>query len=52
MRMTTGRRLALTLLCLCLGSAGAADAAAPPLVDAARDGDMVAVYDLGDQLEH
>ena len=24
MRMTTGRRLALTLLCLCLGSAGAA----------------------------
>ncbi len=46
MRMTTGRRLALTLLCLCLGSAGAADAAAPPLVDAARDGDMVAVRTL------
>ncbi len=40
-------RLAFTLLCVCLGYAGAAGAAAtPPLVDAARDGDTAVVRAL------
>ena len=44
MRMTAGSRLTLTLLSVCLGYAGVAGAAAtPPLVDAARDGDIAAV---------
>ncbi len=48
MLLTAARtRLAFTLLCVCLGYAGAAGAAAtPPLVDAARDGDTAVVRAL------
>ena len=48
MHLTAARaRLAFTLLCVCLGYAGAAGAAAtPPLVDAARDGDTAVVRAL------
>ena len=45
--MTAGSRLACTLLSICFGYAGAVGAAAaPPLVDAARDGDIAAVRAL------
>ncbi len=48
MLLTAARtRLAFTLLCVCLGYAGAAGAAAtPPLVDAVRDGDTAVVRAL------
>ena len=47
MRMTACPRLAFALLSICLCGAGAAGAAeAPPLVDAARDGDTTAVRAL------
>ncbi len=47
MAMTAASRLAFILLAVCLGFAGAAGAAdTPPLVDAARDGDVAAVRTL------
>ena len=47
MRTTGGRRVAVSLLAVCLGyAAGAAAAADTPLIDAARDGDTVAVRAL------